>query len=77
MKQACRSFLASIQQLIAPLERWTDKEQTQEEVETFILDHMFLNLPSSPFTEEEKQRVARQIYEHIWQQCVGPQPIAA
>jgi len=77
VKQASRSLLASIQQLIAPLERWTDKEQTQAEVETFILDHLFLNLPSPPFTEEEKQRVARQIYEHIWQQCVGPQPIAA
>lgn len=77
VKRASRSLLASIQQLIAPLERWTDKEQTQAEVETFILDHLFLNLPSPPFTEEEKQRVARQIYEHIWQQCVGPQPIAA
>ena len=77
VKQASRSLLASIQQLIAPLERWTDKEQTQAEVETFILDHLFLNLPSPPFTEEEKQRVARQVYEHIWQQCVGPQPIAA
>jgi type I restriction enzyme R subunit len=77
VKQASRSLLESIQQLIAPLERWTDKEQTQAEVETFILDHVFLNLPSPPFTEEEKQRVARQIYEHIWQQCVGPQPIAA
>jgi type I restriction enzyme R subunit len=77
VKRASRSLLASIQQLIAPLERWTDKEQTQAEVETFILDHVFLNLPSPPFTEEEKQRVARQIYEHIWQQCVGLQPIAA
>ncbi len=77
VKQASRSLLASIQQLIAPLERWTDKEQTQAEVETFILDHVFLNLPSPPFTEGEKQQVARRVYEHIWQQCVAPQPIAA
>jgi len=77
VKQASRSLLASIQQLIAPLERWTDKEQTQAEVETFILDHVFLNLPSPPFTEDEKQRLARQVYEHIWQQCVAPQPVAA
>lgn len=77
VKQASRSLLASIQELIAPLERWTDKEQTQAEVETFILDHVFLNLPSPPFTDEEKQRLARQVYEHIWQQCVAPQPIAA
>jgi len=77
VKQASRSLRASIQQLIAPLERWTDKEQTQGEVETFILDHVFLNLPSPPFTEEEKQDVAKRVYQHIWQQSVAPQPIAA
>jgi type I restriction enzyme R subunit len=77
VKQASRSLLASIQKLIAPLERWTDKEQTQAEVETFILDHLFLNLPSPPFTDEEKQQVARRVYEHIWQQCVASQSIAA
>jgi len=77
VKQASRSLLASIQQLIEPLERWTDKEQTQAEVETFILDHVFLNLPSPPFTEEEKQEVAKRVYQHIWQQSVVPQPIAA
>ncbi|MBL8889342.1 MAG: DUF3387 domain-containing protein [Planctomycetaceae bacterium] len=77
VKQASRSLLASIQQLIAPLERWTDKEQTQAEVETFILDHVFLNLPSPPFTDDEKQQVARRVYEHIWQQSVAPQPVAA
>ncbi|MBL8853991.1 MAG: type I restriction endonuclease subunit R [Planctomycetaceae bacterium] len=77
VKQASRSLLASIQQLIAPLERWTDKEQTQAEVETLILDHVFVNLPSPPFTDDEKQQVARRVYEHIWQQSVTPQPIAA
>jgi type I restriction enzyme, R subunit len=77
VKQASCSLLESVQKLIAPLERWTDKEQTQAEVETLILDHVFVNLPSPPFTEEEKQRVARRVYEHIWQQSVAPQPIAA
>ncbi len=76
VKQASRSLLGSIQQLIAPLERWTDKEQTQAEVETFILDHVFLHLTSPPFTEEEKQQVAKRIYQHIWQQSVTPQSIA-
>lgn len=41
------------------------------------LNYVFLNLPSPPFTEDEKQRLARQVYEHIWQQCVAPQPVAA
>jgi len=77
VKQASRTLLESVQRLIAPLERWTEKEQTQAEVETFILDHLFLNLPSPPFTEDEKQQVARRVYEHIWQQSVTQQPIAA
>lgn len=77
VKQASRSLLASIQQLIAPLERWTDKEQTQAEVETLILDHVFQELPSPPFTEQEKLEVARRVYQHIWQQSVAPQGIAA
>jgi type I restriction enzyme R subunit len=76
VKQASRTLLESVQELIAPLERWTDKEQTQAEVETFILDHVFLNLPSPPFTEAEKQEVAKRVYQHIWQQSVAPQPIA-
>ncbi len=77
VKQASRSLLESVQKLIAPVERWTDKEQTQAEVETFILDHVFLNLPSPPFTDEEKQEVAKRVYQHIWQQSAAPGPIAA
>ncbi|MEZ6154059.1 MAG: type I restriction endonuclease subunit R [Pirellulaceae bacterium] len=77
VKQASRTLLEQVQKLIEPLERWTDKEQTQAEVETFILDHVFQNLPSPPFTEDEKQQVARRVYEHIWQQSVTQQPIAA
>ena len=77
VKQASRSLLASIQRLIAPLERWTDKEQTQAEVEVFILDQVFASLATPPFTEEEKQTVAKRIYQHIWQQSVAPQSTAA
>jgi type I restriction enzyme, R subunit len=77
VKQASRGLLASVHALIAPLERWTDKEQTQAEVEVFILDHVFASLPSPPFTEEEKIEVAKRVYQHIWQQAASPQPSAA
>jgi type I restriction enzyme R subunit len=77
VKQASRSLLASIQKLIAPLERWTEKEQTQAEVEVFILDHVFASLPTPPFTDEEKQAVAKRVYEHIWHQSIGSERIAA
>ncbi len=77
VKQASRSLMESVQKLIAPLERWTDKEQTQAEVEVFILDHVYATLPSPPFTDEEKQSVANRVYKHIWQQSIGSHTIAA
>jgi type I restriction enzyme R subunit len=77
VKQASRGLLESIRALIAPLERWTEKEQTQAEVEVFILDHLFKVLPTPPFTLEDKQTVAKQVYQHIWQQSANPQGTAA
>ena len=64
-------MLESIQQLIAPLERWTDKEQTQAEVEVRILDHLFEALPTPPFTDDDKQLAAKRVYQHIWQQSAA------
>ena len=57
--------------LIGQRERWTEKEQTQAEVETLILDHVYTVLPNPPFTEEDKQEVAKQVYQHIWQQSTS------
>jgi type I restriction enzyme, R subunit len=71
VKLASRSLLNSLRALIAPLERWTEKEQTQAEVETFILDYVFQELPTPPFTEDEKQEIAKVAYQHVWQQSVG------
>jgi type I restriction enzyme, R subunit len=72
VKQASRGLLASIRELIAPLERWTEKEQTQAEVEVFILDQLFGVLPTPPFTPDDKQALAKRVYQHIWQQSANP-----
>jgi type I restriction enzyme R subunit len=71
VKQASQSLLASLRELLEPLERWTEKEQTQAEVETFILDILYNHLPSPPFTDEDKEEVAKSIYQHVWQQSVS------
>jgi type I restriction enzyme R subunit len=68
VKLASQGLLAAVRKLIAPLERWTEKEQTQAEVEVLILDYLFERLPTPPFSENEKQAVAKQIYQHVWQQ---------
>lgn len=71
LKGVSKSLLAEIQKVIAPLENWTGKEQTQAEVEVFILDHMYKSLPIPPFTQEYIQDAAQQVYHHVWQQSVG------
>jgi len=50
---------------------WTEKEPTQAEVKTFILDRIFTQLPDPPYTEVEKLQVAGEVYRHIWQQSVS------
>ena len=50
VKLASRSLLDALRKLIAERERWTEKEQTQAEVEVLILDSLFEALPTPPFT---------------------------
>ena len=71
VKQASRELLASLHKLLAPLEQWTEKEQTQAEVEIFILDNLYTCLPSPPFTDEDKQEAAKIVYQHVFQQSTS------
>lgn len=66
LKLASRDLLQELQKLLAPLEQWTQKEQTQAEVEVFILDHLYPLLPSPPFTDGDKQAAAREVYSYVW-----------
>lgn len=67
VKQASRELLAVLSHQLAQMEDWTRKEQTKSEVEAFILDQLYLTLPMPPFTEEETQAAAREVYDFIWQ----------
>jgi type I restriction enzyme R subunit len=73
IKQASKELLAGVLAVIAPLDRWTEKEQTQAEVETFILDHVYQTLPEPPYNSDDKAQVAQLVYRHIWQQSVRDQ----
>jgi hypothetical protein len=53
------------------LERSTEKARTQAEVEVFILDRIYESLPTPPFDENEKEKIARLAYQHIWQQSAS------
>ena len=71
VKQASRVLFASIKSRLAELDRFWEKEQTKADVEVFILDQVYASLPSPPFTVEEKEAVAAEVYTHIWQQTVS------
>jgi type I restriction enzyme R subunit len=71
VKQASRELLASIKARLAELDRFWEKEQTKADVEVFILDEVFANLPTPPFTPDEKKLVAANVYAHVWQQAMN------
>ena len=70
MKQASRELLASIKARLAELDRFWEKKQTKADLEVFILDEVFANLPTPPFTSDEKKTVAGNVYGYIWQQAI-------
>ena len=62
LKEASRDLLRALQNLLAPLDQWTQKAQTQAEVEVFILDHLYPRLPSPPFSDADKEETAKKVY---------------
>ena len=71
VKQASRDLLASINARLKELDRFWEKEQTKADVKVFILDEVYASLPTPPFTPEEKEAVAAEVYTHVWQQAVS------
>ena len=73
VKQSSRDLLAAIKARLSELDRFWEKEQTKADLQVFILDEVFGNLPTPPFTTEEKEAVAADVYAHVWQQAVSGQ----
>lgn len=71
LKQASRSLLASLQDLLKPIQGWTQKESTQAEVKVFILDNLYRSLPRPLFSEDETEEVAARVYDYVWQRSAS------
>ena len=71
VKQSSRDLLAAIKERLAELDRFWEKEQTKADMQVFILDEIFASLPTPPFTVEDKEEAASDVYDHIWQQAVN------
>ena len=70
VKQQSRNLLASIKARLSEIDRFWEKEQTKADVEVFILDKVYAGLPTPPFTAEEKEAAAAEVYAHVLQQAV-------
>jgi type I restriction enzyme, R subunit len=71
IKQASRTLLASLQELIKPMPTWTKNTQTQAEVKVLVLDTLWEKLPRPPFSEEDTEALAERVYDFVWQQSAG------
>lgn len=67
LKQASKTLLGRVRELLAPMEHWTRNAQTQAEVKASILDWLYESLPRPPFTESETYSLADRVYGYVWQ----------
>ena len=71
VKRASRELLVAITARLTEIDRFWEKEQTLGEIRTFIFDEVFTSLPAPPFTKEELEAVAYNVYDHIRQQAAS------
>jgi type I restriction enzyme R subunit len=66
VKRESRNLLIRLRDVIAGVDRWTEKEQTQALVKSAILDHVYATLPDPPYSDVEKEAAAERLYQHVW-----------
>lgn len=71
LKQASRSLLTSLRQLLQRMPAWTQNSQTQATVKVLVLDSLWQSLPRPPFTEQETQQLADRVYDYVWQRSAS------
>ena len=71
LKQGSRQLLTALKEIIEPMHDWWEKEQTRAEVEVEILDKIFEVIPMPPYSEEDAQSFAVEIYNYIWQRSAA------
>ena len=67
VKQASKSLLAALTELLKPIPDWTRNTTTQAEVKVLILDSLWPTLPRPPFTDEDTETLAARVYDYVWQ----------
>jgi type I restriction enzyme R subunit len=71
LKQASKSLLASLRELLQRMPAWTKNSQTQAEVKVLVLDTLWQTLPRPPFTDQETEQLAERVYDYVWQRSAS------
>lgn len=77
LKQASKRLLASLQELLKPMQAWTQNTTTQAQVKVFILDNLWRSLPRPPFTDDDTEALAGRVYDYVWQRSVSGHDLLA
>jgi type I restriction enzyme R subunit len=75
VKRASKTLLASLHELLRNMRDWTKKSATEAEVQIFILDNLYVQLPRPPFTEKETEEIAGRVYEFVYQKSSSGQDL--
>jgi type I restriction enzyme R subunit len=78
VKLASKNLLASLQELLRNLQDWTKKSATEAEVEVFIIDTLYRELPRPPFSVEETDAIAAKVFDFVRQRnASASEPLSA
>jgi type I restriction enzyme, R subunit len=67
LKQASKALLSSLKALVKPMPAWVQNVTTQAEVKMFILDKLWQSIPRPPFSEQDTEALADQVYDYVWE----------
>ena len=76
VKNSSKSLLAAIEGHLKNFADWTAKEKTQADIRICVLDRIFESIPQPPYTPEEAEQMAEQVYEYVFQKTIGGKPLA-
>jgi type I restriction enzyme R subunit len=71
LKQASKSLLTSLREVIQRMPAWTKNSQTQAEVKVLVLDTLWQSLPRPPFTDQDAEQLADRVYDYVWQRSAS------
>ena len=71
LKQASKSLLASLREVIQRMPAWTQNSRTQAEVKVLVLDTLWQSLPRPSFTDQDAEQLADRVYDYVWQRSTS------